>query len=53
MWVVSNEAGFGIVPENALARMFRDVSGRLHQTHGHFADEVVLVVAGQPPQPTA
>ena len=48
LWVVSNEVGFGIVPENPLARLFRDVSGRLHLMLGHIADDVVLVVAGQP-----
>lgn len=46
--VVSNEVGFGIVPENALARRFRDACGRLHQHIGAAADEVILVVAGQP-----
>jgi adenosylcobinamide kinase / adenosylcobinamide-phosphate guanylyltransferase len=46
--IVSNEVGFGIVPENALARRFRDTCGRLHQSLGAVADEVVLVVAGQP-----
>ncbi len=46
--IVSNEVGFGIVPENALARRVRDACGRLHQALGAVADEVVLVVAGQP-----
>ncbi|MCC6914960.1 MAG: bifunctional adenosylcobinamide kinase/adenosylcobinamide-phosphate guanylyltransferase [Rhodospirillaceae bacterium] len=46
--IVSNEVGFGIVPENALARRFRDACGRLHQNLGAAADEVILVVAGQP-----
>lgn len=43
---VSNEVGFGIVPENALARRFRDAAGRLHQDLAAQADRVDLVVAG-------
>ncbi|WP_093571267.1 bifunctional adenosylcobinamide kinase/adenosylcobinamide-phosphate guanylyltransferase [Methylobacterium sp. 174MFSha1.1] len=46
--LVSNEVGFGIVPENALARRFRDEAGRLHQRLAAMADRVVLVVAGLP-----
>ena len=30
-WIVSNEVGMGIVPDNALARRFRDLSGRVNQ----------------------
>jgi adenosylcobinamide kinase/adenosylcobinamide-phosphate guanylyltransferase len=48
LWVVSNEVGWGIVPDNALARAFRDAAGRLHQDIAAFADETVLVVAGLP-----
>jgi adenosylcobinamide kinase/adenosylcobinamide-phosphate guanylyltransferase len=48
LWLVSNEVGWGIVPDNALARAFRDAAGRLHQTIAETADEVVLVVAGLP-----
>jgi len=48
VWLVSNEVGFGIVPENALARRFRDEAGWLHQAIATVADEVVLVVAGLP-----
>jgi adenosylcobinamide kinase/adenosylcobinamide-phosphate guanylyltransferase len=46
LWLVSNEVGFGIVPDNALARRFRDEAGRLHQALARTADAVVLVVAG-------
>jgi adenosylcobinamide kinase/adenosylcobinamide-phosphate guanylyltransferase len=46
--LVSNEVGFGIVPENALARRFRDLQGRLNQRLATRADRVVLVVAGLP-----
>jgi adenosylcobinamide kinase / adenosylcobinamide-phosphate guanylyltransferase len=45
---VGNEVGLGIVPDNALARRFRDAAGRLHQDLAVQADRVVLVVAGLP-----
>jgi adenosylcobinamide kinase / adenosylcobinamide-phosphate guanylyltransferase len=44
--LVSNEVGLGIVPENALARRFRDEAGRMHQRVAAVADEVLLVAAG-------
>ncbi len=44
--IVSNEVGLGIVPDNALARAFRDVAGRLHQRVAARADRVVFMVAG-------
>jgi adenosylcobinamide kinase/adenosylcobinamide-phosphate guanylyltransferase len=44
--LVSNEVGCGIVPENALARRFRDEAGRLNQAIAAAADEVFLVAAG-------
>lgn len=46
--LVSNEVGWGIVPDNALARRFRDLAGRLHQRLAAEVEEVVLVVAGLP-----
>ncbi len=46
--VISNEVGLGIVPENALARRFRDEAGRTNQTIAAAADRVVLVAAGLP-----
>jgi adenosylcobinamide kinase/adenosylcobinamide-phosphate guanylyltransferase len=45
---VSNEVGMGIVPENAMARAFRDHCGRMHQQLAARADNVVMVVAGLP-----
>jgi adenosylcobinamide kinase/adenosylcobinamide-phosphate guanylyltransferase len=46
--LVGSEVGLGIVPENALARRFRDEAGLLHQRIAEIADRVVLVVAGLP-----
>lgn len=46
LWLVSNEVGWGIVPDNPLARQFRDHAGRLHQSLAGASSEVVLVVAG-------
>lgn len=46
--LVTNEVGMGIVPENALARAFRDAQGRLNQRVARAADEVELVVSGLP-----
>jgi adenosylcobinamide kinase/adenosylcobinamide-phosphate guanylyltransferase len=45
---VTNEVGSGVVPETALGRAFRDEQGLLNQRIGDLADEVHLVVAGQP-----
>ncbi|MBW2056138.1 MAG: bifunctional adenosylcobinamide kinase/adenosylcobinamide-phosphate guanylyltransferase [Deltaproteobacteria bacterium] len=46
--LVSNEVGWGVVPENPLARSFRDLAGRLNQRVAQAADRVVLMVAGIP-----
>jgi adenosylcobinamide kinase/adenosylcobinamide-phosphate guanylyltransferase len=48
--LVSNEVGLGIVPDNALARRFRDEAGRLHQAIAARAGRVVFMVAGLPMQ---
>lgn len=46
--IVSNETGLGIVPENALARRFREAQGRLNIALAARADTVVQVTAGLP-----
>jgi len=46
--LVTNEVGQGIVPDNPLARRFRDAAGLLNQRIAQVADEVVLVVSGLP-----
>jgi len=46
--MVSNEVGSGIVPENALARKFRDMAGFVNQKVAAASDRVTLVVAGIP-----
>jgi adenosylcobinamide kinase/adenosylcobinamide-phosphate guanylyltransferase len=46
--LVTNEVGLGIVPDNALARAFRDAAGLLNQMIARVADEVEFVVAGLP-----
>ncbi|OWV77308.1 adenosylcobinamide kinase/adenosylcobinamide phosphate guanyltransferase [Rhizobium sp. R339] len=46
--IVSNEVGLGIVPENRMAREFRDHAGRLHQMIAAKADEVYFIAAGLP-----
>lgn len=45
---VSNEVGLGIVPDNALARRFRDMAGDINQGVARFADRVVFIAAGLP-----
>ena len=44
--VISNEVGLGIVPENKLAREFRDISGLSNQIMAKEADGVVFIQAG-------
>ncbi len=46
--MVANEVGLGIVPENALARDFRDHAGRLNHAMAAVAERVVFVAAGLP-----
>jgi adenosylcobinamide kinase/adenosylcobinamide-phosphate guanylyltransferase len=56
--IVANEVGLGIVPDNVLARRFRDEAGRANQAIAEAADEVVFIAAGLPmmlkkPKPAA
>jgi len=44
---VTNEVGLGIVPENALARAYRDDLGRVNASWVDAADEAYFVVAGR------
>jgi adenosylcobinamide kinase/adenosylcobinamide-phosphate guanylyltransferase len=46
--LVANEVGLGIVPENALARRFRDEQGTLNQAVAALCQRVILVAAGLP-----
>jgi adenosylcobinamide kinase / adenosylcobinamide-phosphate guanylyltransferase len=46
--LVSNEVGGGIVPDNRLARVYRDALGRANQRLARSADEVILMTAGLP-----
>lgn len=45
---VSNEVGLGIVPDNELARRFRDIAGRVNQEIASAADEVYFLLSGIP-----
>lgn len=44
--LVTNEIGFGVVPETILGRVFRDIAGRVNQYIASRADEVYLVICG-------
>jgi len=46
--LVSNQVGCGVVPDNRLGRLFRDVAGRVNQQVAALADRVYLVTAGIP-----
>ncbi|MFH1259259.1 MAG: bifunctional adenosylcobinamide kinase/adenosylcobinamide-phosphate guanylyltransferase [Elusimicrobiota bacterium] len=46
--IVSNEVGLGIVPQNRLARKFRDLAGRINQIVAEKSDEVIFMVSGLP-----
>lgn len=46
--IVTNELGMGIVPENRMARIFRDIAGKANQLVASKADEVFFVVSGIP-----
>lgn len=44
--IISNEVGLGIVPDNVLSRVFRDIAGCANQILAEEADEVYFIVAG-------
>jgi adenosylcobinamide kinase/adenosylcobinamide-phosphate guanylyltransferase len=46
--VVTNEVGWGVVPETPLGRLFRDAAGRANQVAARHAQEVVMLVCGLP-----
>lgn len=46
--IVTNEVGAGIVPDNKMARLYRDLLGKANQLLAERADEVYLMVAGLP-----
>jgi adenosylcobinamide kinase/adenosylcobinamide-phosphate guanylyltransferase len=46
--IVTNEVGMGIIPDNAMARIFRDLAGALNQRVAAKADRVILMVSGVP-----
>lgn len=48
VFLVTNEVGMGIVPDNETARRYRDIAGRCNQVMAEKADGVVLLVAGIP-----
>ena len=46
--IVSNEVGLGLVPDNSLGRLYRDLLGRANQTLAARAEAVYFMVAGLP-----
>jgi adenosylcobinamide kinase / adenosylcobinamide-phosphate guanylyltransferase len=46
--IVTNEVGWGVVPETPIGRLFRDAAGRANQVAAGHAHEVVLLVCGLP-----
>jgi adenosylcobinamide kinase / adenosylcobinamide-phosphate guanylyltransferase len=45
---VTNEVGMGIVPDNALSRLYRDIAGRCNQVMAERANDVIFMVSGMP-----
>ncbi len=48
LYIVTNEVGMGIVPDNALARRFRDIAGTVNRRIAERADRVVCMISGLP-----
>lgn len=48
IFFVTNEVGYGIIPDNPLARQYRDLAGRCNQTMAAGADVVIMVACGCP-----
>jgi len=46
--IVSNEVGWGIIPNNKIARNFRDIMGIIHQKISESSNEIYLLVSGIP-----
>jgi adenosylcobinamide kinase / adenosylcobinamide-phosphate guanylyltransferase len=46
--IISNEVGLGLVPDNRMGRLYRDILGRVNQMLAQTANEVFLIVAGIP-----
>lgn len=46
--IISNEVGLSIIPDNALARKFRDLAGKINQIAAKQSDEVFFMVSGLP-----
>lgn len=46
LWLVSNEVGWSLVPENSLGRRFRDEAGRMHQQLSAVCEDTFLIAAG-------
>ncbi len=46
--IVTNEVGMGIIPDNKLARNYREIAGFVNKQIAKFADEVILMISGIP-----
>jgi len=46
LFLISNEVGLGIIPDNPLSRKFIDLSGNFHQKVAQIADEVYFIICG-------
>jgi adenosylcobinamide kinase/adenosylcobinamide-phosphate guanylyltransferase len=46
MIIITNEIGSGIVPDNKLSRVYRDIAGRVNQLLSKLSDNVYLSVSG-------